>query len=100
MPNSMSDQLDLVHVFDERLWDFGLDGRQRGVVIPGAEVRSILGMLEGGERVIRSAGMGFGNSGPDSSRAQEFWVAEIRNACVLDGPIMARCTDYFQGTVG
>jgi hypothetical protein len=45
------DILDLAHVFGERFRDFDLDWRQIGVVIPGAEVRSILGMLEGGNRV-------------------------------------------------
>ena len=51
MPHSVSNKLDLEHVFDKRFRDFDLDWRQIGVVIPGAEVRSILGMLEGGDRV-------------------------------------------------
>jgi len=49
--HAVSGILNLAHVFDERFRDFGLDWRQIGMVIPGAEVRSILGMLEGGNRV-------------------------------------------------
>jgi hypothetical protein len=49
--HAVSGILNLAHVFDERFRDFDLDWRQIGVVIPGAEVRSILGMLEGGNRV-------------------------------------------------
>jgi hypothetical protein len=43
--------LNLAHVFGERFRDFDLDWRQIGVVIPDAEVRTILGMLEGGDHV-------------------------------------------------
>jgi hypothetical protein len=45
------DILNLAHVFGERFRDFDLDWRQIGLVIPVAEGRSILGMLEGGDRV-------------------------------------------------
>jgi hypothetical protein len=51
MHPAVPDILDLAHVFGERFRDFDLDWKQIGVVIPGVEVRSILGMLEGGDRV-------------------------------------------------